>query len=160
MFWNCHSEAPSTPLVKDNIMGREEFFSKYMREEVTLVDTSQKMTEVWKEIGEDAIWYSPTESVEFGFIGKRRNFVFVDVTKMEWLTVEEHDDAIMYGFILLANTMYVRGLITAYERDQKIAEFYRMNDETYNLDETNISRMTDTEQCHYYARQCGWDPDE
>jgi len=24
----------------------------------------------------------------------------------------------------------------------------------------NISELSDTEQCHYFARQCGWDPDE
>jgi len=173
MFWNSYAENPSSPSF--NMMTREEFFDKYMCEEFKLVDTSEKITEIWKKIGENMIWYSPTESVEFGFIGKRGNFVFVDVSKMHWLTVEEIKDANKNGVIMLENILYTRGLITADERDSGNWEI-RIYDNSYQTntgncetrymgngrwrDFENISELSDTAQCHYFASQCGWDPDE
>ena len=45
-------------------------------------------------------------------------------------------------------------------------EYYTRNWEVHYMgngrwrDIQNVSELSDTEQCHYFASQCGWDPDE
>lgn len=92
---------------------REQFFKNYMSDPVVLVNTNSDSADAWLEYArEGRIWYTPYDSVAFGYVGKKDKFVFINQDLCPFLTDEEFREADRNTYRLLGIMMHVRGFIT------------------------------------------------